>query len=259
MTTRINFDEQKILKYGAAVAAEVARLTAYDVKESSGRSMKSGGKETKKAPKSEWTRLGKTSKPGEPPKYHTGGIKKAISVAQDGERGYVVGPKKIAGGAGALKTLEHGGRGRVKTAIYSPSYLSRVKRRPRKAGQTEVSPPCERHGTVRVDRPNAARVYYVGGEKIERYRYFYSRDEWKAARNSPGFLNWANAAKRIETTSPPLAPRPYMAPALRRETSAEKNERRIKNAVAKIAKESAGPTRSRPGARRPNTAKNHKK
>lgn len=234
-------DADALTRYADDVADRAASYLAEDVRRSAKRSMKSGIVK-RGVPKSEWTKLGKTSKPGESPRYHRSkGLRERIERAKLNARTHVVGPAKTLWGDGTPKTLEKGGRGKVSATVYSERYKKRAAdgaKKPRKkdAKGRNISRPCERHGTVRGARPEAARVYYVGLTKIDRYRYFYSREEWESARTSPSFLRWANGAKRVETIYPTVAPRPYMAPALSRETTPEKSERRLKNAAKNAAR-----------------------
>ena len=146
---------------------------------------------------------------------------------------------------GEPRTLERGGRGRVVSVKYSASYLARATRKKKRSRTADFSPPCRKHGTARVTRPKAERPYTVYGEDgrfatIRDYRYFYSREEWEAARDSPGFLSWAKTARRRVEERVPVAPRPYMAPALAKTSSPEVAEPRLKRIVKAAAREFVG-------------------
>ena len=173
--------------------------------------MKSGGKNRR-------SKNYKHSKPGDPPLYHTGGIKKAIAF-EETKDGYIVGPE-ARGTSKALKTLEKGGTGTFSTTVYSAKYESTLRRRarPAKGGKT---------------RPATARKYFFtlsdGKTKsATQYRYFYSKDAWKRAVSSSRFLNWAKNAQWTEKKEVKIAPRPYMAPALKKETAPNRIEPRVK-------------------------------
>lgn len=193
------------------IAKRVVEYTARDVKSAAARSMKSGGK----SPRS---KTFKRSLPGNPPFYHTGGIKKAIAY-EETANGYVVGPE-ARGTSKALKTLEKGGTSVLKKTVYSKSYENSLRRRarPAKNGKT---------------RPSTARKYYfylsTGKTKtVTNYRYFYSKESWKRAAASSKFLAWAKTAQRTEKTEVKVAARPYMAPALKAETAPYRIQPRIK-------------------------------
>ena len=173
--------------------------------------MKSGGKNRR-------SKNYKHSKPGDPPLYHTGGIKKAIAF-EETKDGYIVGPE-ARGTSKALKTLEKGGTGTFSTTVYSKEYEATLRRRarPAKGGKT---------------RPATARKYFFtlsdGKTKsATQYRYFYSKDAWKRAVSSSRFLNWAKNAQWTEKKEVKIAPRPYMEPALKKETAPNRIEPRVK-------------------------------
>ena len=240
-------DVETLEGFAALVAAKASSAAAADVRREARRSIKRGGEPRgKKAPpKSEWTRLGFTSRPGDPPLSHKGTLKNAIRYARRRPDEVVVGPEKDDGIGDAPRTLERGGRGRVVSVKYSASYLARATRKKKRSRTADFSPPCRKHGTARVTRPKAERPYTVYGEDgrfatIRDYRYFYSREEWEAARDSPGFLSWAKTARRRVEARVPVAPRPYMAPALAKTSSPEVAEPRLARIVKAAAREFVG-------------------
>lgn len=208
---KYSVDPKVVADLAAKIAKRTAEYTARDVKSAAARSMKSGGKNRR-------SKNYKHSLPGNPPFYHTGGIKKAIAFEETSE-GYVVGPE-ARGTSKALKTLEKGGPGTFSKTVYSQGYESTLRRRarPAKNGKT---------------RPATARKYFFtlsdGKTKsATQYRYFYSKDAWKRATSSPDFLNWAKKAQWTEKKEVKIAPRPYMAPALKIETAPNRIQPRIK-------------------------------
>lgn len=208
---RYKVDPKAVADLAAKIAKRTAEYTARDVKSAAARSMKSGGKNRR-------SKNYKHSKPGDPPLYHTGGIKKAIAF-EETKDGYIVGPE-ARGTSKALKTLEKGGTGTFSTTVYSAKYESTLRRRarPAKGGKT---------------RPATARKYFFvlsdGKTKsATQYRYFYSKESWKRAVSSSRFLNWAKNAQWTEKKDVKIAPRPYMAPALKKETAPNRIEPRVK-------------------------------
>ena len=225
---RALLDADGIEKFGRDVATSVACETAQGTRRDAAKSIKPGGKNRRSK---SWA----TSKPGEPPRSHRGTLKGAIRYARDGDR-FVVGPEALggSGGASTLRTLEKGGRGRFVETVYRGAYFDRAKRRP--STPKRPSRPCAKHGTYRVDRPKTARPYDLYGpngqyKRVTTYRYFYSREEWEAARNAPRFQSWANGQKSVSTLRPQVAPRPYMAPALAANATPEKIRKRIQRAA----------------------------
>lgn len=194
----------------------VVRWTAWDVQRAAKTSIKSGGK-------NRGSKTWQTSKPGEPPRSHVGTLKQAIRVEKESATTYVVGPEKRGAGS-ALKALEHGGPSANRATYYSEEYLARAKKSKRAAKKSE-----------RV-RPKTARPYTIysknnpRGVRVTEYQYFYSREAWERARQSQDFQSWARGVRQTLTTSIRIAARPYMAPALVRETSATKTSSRIARA-----------------------------
>lgn len=198
----------------------VVRWTAWDVQRAAKTSIKSGGKN--RGAKS-W----QTSKPGEPPRSHVGTLKQAIRVEKESATTYVVGPEKRGNGS-ALKALEHGGPSAIRATYYSEEYVARVKKAKRAAAKAKRE-------DLRV-RPKTARPYTLymknnpRGVRVTEYQYFYSREAWERARQSQDFQLWTSGVRQTLTTSIRIAARPYMAPALVRETSATKTTSRIARA-----------------------------
>lgn len=220
---KYNIDERVVKDLADKIAKRTAEYTARDVKSAAARSMKSGGKNRR-------LKSYKHSKPGDPPLYHTGGIKKAIAFEETKE-GYVVGPE-ARGTSKALKTLEKGGTGTFSTTVYSKEYEATLRRRarPAKGGKT---------------RPATARKYFFtlsdGKTKsATQYRYFYSKDAWKRAVSSSRFLNWAKTAQWTEKKDVKIAPRPYMNPALKKETAPNRIQPRIKRVANQFKTTSNG-------------------
>ena len=113
-------DPKAVADLANKIARRTAEYTARDVKSAAARSMKSGGKNRR-------SKNYKHSKPGDPPLYHTGGIKKAIAF-EETKDGYIVGPE-ARGTSKALKTLEKGGTGTFSTTVYSKEYEATLHRR----------------------------------------------------------------------------------------------------------------------------------
>lgn len=186
--------------------------TAVDIMRSARASIKSGGK-------SRTSKNWQTSKPGEPPRSHAGTLKQAIRYEKTDD-GFVIGAPKL-GSSVALKALEHGGTSDVRSTYYSDEYLARAKKSKRDAKKS-----------VRV-HPKTARPYTIysknnpRGVRVTEYLYFYSTDAWNRARNAASFQEWGRTQRQTETTSIRLAARPYMAPALARETDQAKMNARL--------------------------------
>lgn len=211
------------------VASATLRYTAADVRQSAQRSIKSGGK----SPKSKNYSF---SKPGEPPKYHRSTLKQGIQYEKSDD-GYLIGPERV-GASSTLRTLEYGGKGSFSETVYTDEYANN--RRAAKRKQKTIysrSYRCAVHGTVRATRPKATRPYYVyskaypRGRLVRDYLYFYSTEEWDAARNSPRFQDWAKRQRTTSRVEVDVAPRPFMRPALARETTSTKNSARMTRAI----------------------------
>ena len=200
----------------------VVRWTAFDVQRAAKTSIKSGGK-------TRGLKNWQTSRPGEPPRSHVGTLKQAIRVAQESGAQYVVGAEKLGNGS-ALKSLEHGGASSIRSTFYADGYVARMKKRPKA--------PAKNARAVRV-RPKAARPYYLyardnpRGVRVTEYRYFWSREAWDRARKTVSFQEWGRGVRQTTTTSIRLAARPYMAPALAKESTSAKINARFSRALSK--------------------------
>lgn len=214
---KTSFDASKIANFTQKVARTVAEYTAYDVRSRASRSMKSGGKNRR-------SKTYKSSAPGSPPLYHTGGIKNAIAV-EETEGAYLIGPQ-AKGGSKALKTLERGGNGEIVKTVVSDSYASKLRRRPKQPAKGRTRPTTKR--PYFVDMPDGKY------KRITQYRYFYTTDAWNKARNSAPFQSWASGQIRREKREVPVKARPYMKPALDFETSEARTAPRVKRVVNKV-------------------------
>lgn len=217
------------------VGKVAVKFTAIDVRRQAQRSIKSGGKNPRVK---NWS----VSKPGEPPKSHIGTLKKAIMYEAVNDSTYLIGPERV-GASTTLKTLEYGGTGQFREVSYSANYVKKKRKRTRAKSYESASLRCRVHGTLRTTRPRATRPYYVYSRDLGRgvivrdYRYFYSREEWEAARNSPLFQAWAKTVRSSVTTRVHVDARPYMRPALASQTTPEKNEARLRRAVKNVARQ----------------------
>lgn len=212
------FDDAAIKKRATAAARKVVLWTARDVRAAAKRSIKSGGKNP-------LTASFKTSKPGEPPRSHQGGLKNAIVYEKLNEDAYLVGAPR-RGNSRALKTLEYGGTAQSNRTYFTEEYVQRASRRPRR----------KKNGAPTV-RPRATRPYAVrsksGAKKVVReYRKFASRTAWENASKSARFLKWAKSQRVVENATFQMAPRPYMRPALLLAGSPEKIAERLRRAVS---------------------------
>lgn len=192
-------------------AARVVQWTAQDVRKTAKSSIKSGGKNRN-------SKTFRTSKPGEPPLSHTGRLKNAVRYRKLNGYAYAVGPDSATEVPGVL---EHGGSGSSTATFYTEPYVRRMGRGRRAS-----------HGKV---RPRAARPYTVvsrsgASMKVSEYKRFYSREAWDRARTSPGFAAWANAQREKLSWSYGISPRPYMKPALVKETAPAKIKARFDRA-----------------------------
>lgn len=211
------------------VAERAVLYTAEDVRRAAMRSIKSGGK-NKRA--KNWS----VSKPGEPPKSHRGTLKNAIRYEKTGEASYLIGPERV-GASKTLRTLEYGGEGEFRETDFTANYVKKAGKKRRRKSFSSASRRCRVHGTVRASRPQATRPYYLysselgRGRWVREYRYFYSKEEWEAARNSVSFQSWAERQRRTTRTSVRVDARPFMRPALESQTTPAKSESRLLRAA----------------------------
>lgn len=214
-------DAQKTLEQAAETAAEWA---AQDVRNAVRRLIKSGGK-------NERSKNWRTSAPGEPPLSHIGTLKRSIMYEKDPDGGFRVGAPAL-GSSRLARTLEEGGVGSRTTRTLTPAYF-------RRKFQKRRSRPRNRANDRRASktRPAASRPYRVytsdrpTGKLVRDYLYFYSSSAWEAARNSSGFQAWARSVSTTSTLRFPVAPRPYVEPAFKAQTTQEKMQARIKRAL----------------------------
>lgn len=226
---------QKADALAVDVAKTALRFTAYDVRQTAQRSIKSGGKNKRSK---NW----QFSKPGEPPRSHIGTLKNAISyeAAADG-LAYLIGPER-RGASTTLKTLEYGGQGAFREVDYSAQYVAKQRRKRRAKSFDSTEWRCRVHGTVRASRPKAKRPYYIyskelgKGQTVRDYRYFYSEEEWRAAAKSPAFQAWAQAQRRLTVSHVRIDARPFMRPALAAQTTETKNAQRMTRAARSVAR-----------------------
>ncbi len=202
-----------VVRKVAQKEATVARYTAWDIQKAAKRSIKSGGKKPS-------AKNYKVSKPGEAPKSHVGTLKQAIRVAKVDEQSFIVGPEQRGGGK-ALSALEYGGTSTIKETYHDEKYVANVQKAKRRAARAKkndavkVHPKAKRPYTLRTrDNPR--------GITVSDYVRFYSTESWEHARKSAAFQNWAKSVRTDEQETVVIAPRPYMFPALRAETTEEK-------------------------------------
>lgn len=196
-----------------------ARYTAWDIQRAAKRSIKSGGKN----PDSKSYRV---SKPGEPPRSHKGTLRNAIHVAKKDERTFIIGPEQRGHGS-TLHTLEAGGTSTFRETFYDDKYVANIRKTRRRTAKDSDS-------TVRVHpkakRPYTIRARHGRGLTVNDYVRFYSSEAWDRARNSYAFQSWAQNVRHDETTTVNVAARPYMAPAMRSETTQDKIAGRLARA-----------------------------
>lgn len=204
-------------KRAYSVAQKVLKYTAADVKRAASRSIRPGGKTRQSKG---WT----TSKPGEPPRSHKGTLKQGIKYIRVSDVFYLIGPSHI-GSSRALKVLEYGGQGEIRTTTYSDEYVANRKRKRR-----------GKNGIKAQARPKAKRAYHVASKSVPKgimvreYLYFKSRASWEAAKDNPNFMSWANAQRKVETVQVNVKKRPFMRPALAQEVAEDKMKARFTRA-----------------------------
>ena len=215
MKTQLNFDQ--VTTRAVQVAQTVLKFTASDIASAAKRSIKSGGK----TPKSKNYRF---SNPGEPPLSHVGTLKNAIRYEQIDGGTYIVGAPRL-GNSRALKTLEHGGQGSFTTTSYDPDYVDKRRKSARRKTKTQRIKP-------RAKRPY--RVYskfHPQGVVVREYLYFNSSDTWERARDSAGFQAWASTKRERFVKTVDVEARPYMRPALAKETAPNRMNARWNRAI----------------------------
>ncbi len=93
-----------------------------------------------------------------------------------------------------------------------------------------------KRGDLWSNRPDLKRATKSDREKGNgKYTYFYTTEAWERATKTPGsrLIAWFRAREmQVEVTSK-IAPRPYMAPAVKYETSDERWTARVRRAASK--------------------------
>lgn len=201
----------------AKTVENVLKYTAVDVRRAAQRSIKSGGRTQKSKNYS-------VSKPGEPPKSHKGTLKQAIRYEKTAPTTYLIGPERY-GASKALKTLEYGGTGQIKSTFYADDYVARRRQSYRKRKSPEPI------------RPRAKKPYRVKGRvngasvQVRDYLYFTNEGAWERATASAAFQAWARMQRTTDVLDVQVERRPYMRPALVAETTAQKNKARMTRAI----------------------------
>ena len=210
-----SFDLVALSDRVAQVARRVLQFTAADVASAAKRSIKAGGKTLK-------AKNYAVSRPGEPPRSHLGTLKNAIRYRELDGGTWIIGPEKV-GASSALKALEFGGNGSISSAYYAYEYV-RTRKRRRKAKNPRI-------------KPRAAKPYYVAGKydpkgtRVTEYLYFNSSDTWERARASSRFQAWAATKRFREVKTLQVEARPFMRPALAKETAPNRMNSRWSRAL----------------------------
>ena len=213
------------------VKAQAIINTVKDIRSRSRRSMKQGNKSrTLKSGRVKQI-TGAHSKPGEPPFRHSGGLYNSILWDKVLENRtllkVIVGPTNFAGrpsGEGSVPTiLEKGGTVIKRVIEYRRSTPRPRFRNTNKRGDLWSNRPTLRNST-KEER----------GEGNGRYTYFYTREAWEKASQSPRFLQWARGKETVVEKRIYIAPRPYMEPAVKYETTPERWAARLQRAAARM-------------------------
>lgn len=88
-------------------------------------------------------------------------------------------------------------------------------------------------------KPRAAKPYRVAdanGKKtiVREYLYFNSVDTWKRASASSDFQRWAKSVRFTKRKGIAVEERPYMRPALTKETTLQKMNARFTRAFSRV-------------------------
>lgn len=213
------------------VKAQAIINTVKDIRSRSRRSMKQGNKSrTLKSGRVKQI-TGAHSKPGEPPFRHTGYLYNYILWDKILENRtlltVIVGPKELPGqpsGNHSVPTiLERGGTVTKRVIEYQRSTPRPRFRNTNKRGDLWSNRPTLKKST-KADRE--------GGNG--RYTYFYTYDAWKKASQSPRFRQWARGKETVVEKRIYIAPRPYMEPAVKYETTPERWTARLQRAAARM-------------------------
>lgn len=216
------------------VKAQAIINTVKDIRSRSRRSMKQGNKSrTLKSGRVKQI-TGAHSKPGEPPFRHSGGLYNSILWDKVLENRtllkVIVGPTNFAGrpsGEGSVPTiLEKGGTVIRREVVYRPSGANRRRfRSVNKKGDLWSNRP-QLVNSTKSDRADG------GG----RYTYFYTREAWERATKTPGspLIAWLRAREQYIEKRIYIAPRPYMEPAVKYETTPERWAARVQRAAARM-------------------------
>lgn len=215
------------------VRAQAIINTVKDIRSRARRGMKQANKSrTLKSGKVKQL-TGEHSAPGEPPYRRTGGLYNSIIWDRVLENRtllkVVVGPTVFSGQpTGDLSVpavLEKGGTVRKRVTEYQPSRSS--------GSRVRI---VNKRGDLWSNRPFLARATKKDRKQGDgRYTYFYTTEAWERATKTPGsrLIAWFRAREKAVEVTSKIAPRPYMAPAVKYETSDERWTARVRRAASK--------------------------
>lgn len=213
------FDKRPLVDAFGDVMANVLFVTAKGIQRVASKSMK-------QAPITEH------APPGSPPNAHRGTIKNLIryeTVSEIGKTSVAIGPIPVGGHDSGNKSaphlLEHSGlkRIRVKREV--------EQRRRRFAPESRRDQNVNKYEEKRSNRPERKN------RDGELYQYFYTRERWEHASESEGFQRWTAARRtKWEQKDVRILSRPFMRPAMERETTPEKLASVTKKASEYVAR-----------------------
>lgn len=212
---RITFDREKVKRQAVRTVAKALRWTAADIHRRVKGSIKKRSRPKKKSAwKSATLPDWPTSPTGSPPFSHSGWLKNSIRYDAEGDRAtsltYFIGVDGKSEG-GISSVLEKGG--------------STVQRKSVRHF-TGRSLPGTRKSRKKRNRPETRVHPTVNGRT---YHWFYSKEDWDAARQSAGFLAWTG----YETKDIPIrvSAHPFLTPAA--ETEMAKFDEKLARATKK--------------------------
>ena len=211
------------------VARKALVAKAADVRKSVQASLKSGGK-------NRFAKTYQSSSPGEPPKTHGRRLKSSIRYEIETPDRINVGAPSIAGSKTA-RVLEKGGEGSFTETKQKSDYFER--RKARAKAQASKERKAKKSGEAIQTKPKAKRAYYVRGEngeirRVGKYERFTSERAAKRAEAAPEFQRWRDSVQRTTTVKVTVAPRPFVEPAVKKESAPEREKARL----ARIARRS---------------------
>jgi len=189
--------------------------TAADVRKTAQRSLKSGGK-------NRYSKTYKSSKPGEPPLTHGSRLKRSIRYEINGAGAVTVGAPSFAGSKTA-GVLEKGGSGSITETRARDDYFERRKKNARLAKKNRSA--------ANVPPLKSKRAYTLVSEsgstrRVSVYERFKSEQAAKRAAAAPKFQAWRGKVQETKTTETNVQARPFVKPAVEKETDIEKEQAR---------------------------------